>query len=115
MSQQRITNAEIARRMDAMFDRLDAIVSGINDMKVTLRLMDSRVSALEEEVARHRRVLFGEDGGRDKPGMVDDVRDLRQAVTATQRAVSRAAWAFIVAVFSTAGLWFAHVALGLRW
>ena len=115
MSQQRITNAEIARRMDAMFDRLDAIVSGINDMKVTLRLMDNRVSALEQEMAQHRRGLFGENGGREKPGMVDDLRDVRRAVASTQRAVSRAAWAFVVSILSAAGLWFAHVALGLRW
>jgi len=80
MSGQRVTNAEMMRRMDAMFERLDAIASGIADMKTTLRLMDGRVSALEKEIERHRRVLFGEDGGRDKPGMVDDLRDIQRVL-----------------------------------
>lgn len=114
MSQQRITNAEIARRLEAMFDRLDTIVSGVNDMKLTLRLMDSRVSALEQEVAEHRRVLFGTDGGMDKLGMVDDLRDVRRAVVSTQRAVSRAMWAILSTLLGGIGLWLAH-ALGLRW
>ncbi len=111
MSGQRVTNAELVRRLDAMFERLDAIASGINDMKVTLRLMDSRVTALEEEMERHRKVLFGENGGREKPGVVDDLRDVQRVLNGTRRAL----WAVALSILSGLGLWFAHTVLGLRW
>jgi len=111
MSGQRVTNAELVRRLDAMFERLDAIVSGINDMKVTLRLMENRISALEKEVEKHKRVLFGENGGRDKPGVVDDLRDVKRALDGVRRAM----WAVALSLFSALGLWLAHTVLGLRW
>jgi len=111
VSGQRVTNAEMMRRMDAMFERLDTIASGITDMKTTLRLMDGRVSALEKEMERHKRVLFGENGGRDKPGMVDDMRDLQRILSGTRRAL----WAVAVSLLGSIGVWLAHAVFGLKW
>ncbi|RME07091.1 MAG: hypothetical protein D6803_04825 [Anaerolineae bacterium] len=106
---QRITNAEIARRIDALFGRLDEVASGVHDMKTTLRLMDNRLTALEEQVAQHKRVLFGQNGGLDKPGVVDDIRDLRRMVGS----VSRALWFVTASILSALGVWLAHTVFGL--
>ncbi len=111
MNQQQVTNAEIARRIDVMLNRLDAIGSGGHGMKTALWLMDVRVQTLEQEVEQHRRMLFGQNGGLEKPGIVDDIRDLRRMIGR----VSRALWVLTSSILGALGLWLAHVTLGLRW
>ncbi|RMD64498.1 hypothetical protein D6833_04340 [Candidatus Parcubacteria bacterium] len=103
-------NDELLRKMDAIFAKLDALVTNTADMSVTLRLMERRITILEQKVEEHHRIIFGENGGSKSTGLAEDHRRLRSEyeefkgeMTDFRRNFNRAFWALFVPILGGIG------------